>query len=260
MPPDLPDSDPAVPRSEGEIPLHRAMARITRDSIAVRQTRAGLIGPLIEAALTLLAVFVMITYINALPLAVLVLLLLLVIVLGPLAVIGFVNNVAGTSFLMERAKYSARWQQGLLGLGLGTYELVPFNRIQRFAVLDDYDDVLGSGIEQDIVHFEVILVKDNDRELAVGSVIAARALAHEAGARANRLAEALAAMSGAPVEVAELPPQDLAEAAYEAERTAERDAGASGESAPRYDADPAKSRREPGRRRYRRAGRRRPAG
>ena len=47
-------------------------------------------------------------------------------------------------------------------------------------------------------------MKTNARELAVGSVVAARFLACEAGKRANELAVALGAMSGGSVELAEL--------------------------------------------------------
>ncbi len=201
-PPD-PEGDPP-PEASYTIPLHRAIAHVSPEAIAVKQSRAGLVGPLIEIALTLAVVWAIVAFINTLPLFVLFVLLVLLIVLGPLGVIGLVNNLAGTSFLMERAKYSARWQQGLLGMGIGTYELVPFNRIQRFEVMTDYDDVLASGIEQDVVHWEVILIKDNDRELTVGSVVAARVLALEAGERANDLAEALAAMSEAHVVLADL--------------------------------------------------------
>ena len=193
-----PDASPTT------IPLHRATARITPDAIAIKQTRAGLIGPLISLGITVIVVWLLVTFIATLPLFVLFVLLILIILLGPLSVIGLVNNVAGTGFLMERAKQSARWQQGLLGLGIGTYELVPFWRIRRFAVITDYDYVLASGIEQDVVNWEVILVKDNDRELAVGSVVAARPLAREAGERANELATALGEMSGVPVEPADL--------------------------------------------------------
>ena len=199
------DADrPAPDAGATTIPLHRAMARLTPDSIAVKQARAGLIGPLIELLITLGAVWSIVNYINSLPLWLLFVFLMLTIVLGPLSVIGLVNNVAGTSFMMERAKESARWQQGLLGLGIGTYELVPFWRIQHFAVITDYDDVLASGIAQDVVHWEIVLVKDNDKELAVGSVIAPRTLALEAGQRANALVEALGEMSGASILLADL--------------------------------------------------------
>lgn len=186
------------------IPLHRAIARITPDAIAVKQSRTGLVGPLITLAITALSVWSMVAFIDSLPLPILFVFLIITIVLGPLGIIGLVNNVAGTSFIMEREKQSARWQQGLLGMGIGTYELVPFGRIKRFVVITDYDDVLASGVEQDVTHWEVVLVKDNDRELAVGSVVAARLLALEAGERANDLAEALAAMAGAPLELADL--------------------------------------------------------
>jgi hypothetical protein len=197
--------------SRRTIPLHRAVAVVTPDSIAVRQTRAGLVGPLIELALAVIAVWLIMRFINSWPLGVLFVLALAVTVLGPLALIGFVNNVVGSSFLMERAKESARWQQGLLGLGIGTFELVPFGRVQRFEVVSDYDDVLASGMDQDVVDWEVILVKDNDKELTVGRVVAARSLAHEAGKRANALATALGEMSGADVALAMLPQEDVAE-------------------------------------------------
>ncbi len=203
-------ADPAA-AARRTIALHRAVAVITPDSIAVRQSRAGLVGPLIELVLTIVAVWAIMRFINSWPLGVLFVLALIVTVLGPLALIGFVNNVVGSSFLMERAKESARWQQGLLGLGIGTFELVPFGRVQRFEVTSDYDDELASGMDQDIVDWQVLLIKDNDKELTVGRVVAARFVAREAGERANALATALGEMSGADVTLAILPPADAAE-------------------------------------------------
>ena len=200
----LHDDEPPIFASLEMIPLHKAVARITPDSIAVKQSRAGLVGPLVALAITTVSVWVMTVFISVVPLALLVLLLFVTIVFGPLGIIGLVNNVAGTSFIMEREKQSARWQQGLLGLGIGTYELVPFWDIDHFEVITDYDDVLSSGIEQDVVHWEVVLVKANARELAVGSVVAARLLALDAGRRANELAVALGEMSGGSVELADL--------------------------------------------------------
>jgi ABC-type transport system involved in cytochrome bd biosynthesis fused ATPase/permease subunit len=204
------DADSAPPERR-VIPLHRAVAVITAGTIAVRQTRAGLVGPLIELVLTIVAVWAIMLFINSWPLGVLFVLALVVTVLAPLALIGFVNNIAGSSFLMERAKESARWQQGLLGLGIGTFELVPFGRVQRFEVTSDYDDELASGMDQDVVDWQVMLIKDNDKELTVGRVVAARFLAREAGERANALATALGEMSGAAVELAMLPLVDDAE-------------------------------------------------
>ena len=187
------------------IPLQRAYAAITPDTIAVRPSRAGLVAPLVQAALTILAVWAIVVFMNALPLWVLMFLLLFAIVAGPTAMLGFVYQVAGSAFLMERPKGTCRWQQGFLGLGLGTQELVPFPRIKRIEVRGDFEDELPSGDLQDVVRWEIRVVKDNDRVLSVGAVVVARSLAEEALGRANDLGAALAEMSGAPLVAAELP-------------------------------------------------------
>ena len=187
------------------IPLLRAYAVITADAINIRPSRRDLVGPIVQAALALAAVWALVTFMNALPLWVLVVLLIFAILAGPTAMLGFVYQVAGSAFLMERAKGTCRWQQGFLGLGLGTRELVPFPRIQRIEVGGDYEDELPGGDLQDVVRWEVRLVKDNDRALVVGLVVAARPLAEEALDRANDLGQALAEMAGAPFVEAALP-------------------------------------------------------
>ena len=82
---------------------------------------------------------------------------------------------------------------------------MPFPRIKRIEVDGDFEEELPSGDLQDVVRWEVRLVKDNDRALAVGLVVAARPLAEEALARANDLGQALAEMAGAPFVAATLP-------------------------------------------------------
>lgn len=69
----------------------------------------------------------------------------------------------------------------------------------------DFDDELGSGDLQDVVRWEVRLVKDNDRVLEIGSITTARPLAEEALERANDLATALAVMCEKPVKTGEIP-------------------------------------------------------
>src|SRR5690606_26876250 len=99
----------------------------------------------------------------------------------------------------ERKKGTCRWQQGFLGLGLGTRELVPFPRIDHIEVRGDFEDELASGDLQDLVEWDVNLVKDNERVLSVASSTSARPLADEALERANALGAALAEMCGKPV-------------------------------------------------------------
>ncbi len=198
--PDLP------PAGEVErIALHRAVAVIQQDSIAVKPPRAGLVGPLIQAVLALLAVWALITYLATWPLWILAILLGFALLAGPTAVLGIVYNFLGSSVMMERHKGTVRWQQGFLGLGIGTHELVPFGRIQRIEVFGDFEDELGSGDLQDVVHWEVRLIKDNDRVLRIGSIAAARPLAEEALDRANAVARAFATMAEVEVHEESLP-------------------------------------------------------
>lgn len=186
------------------IPVQRAVAVIRDDSIAVRPGRSQLVAPLIQAAITAGAVGLIVGFFDALPFSLLIVALLVALVMGPVAVLGLVYNIYGNEFLIEREKQSARWQQGFLGLGIGTAELVPFWRIARIEVVSDEEDALPSGQQQDVVQFEVRLVKDNDRDFEIATIASARPLADEGLERANRLATHIAAMTGADVRLARL--------------------------------------------------------
>lgn len=187
------------------IALNRSYAVITPDQITIKPARMGLVGPAIQALLTAGAVWLIFNHINSLPLWLLMVLLTFIIISGPTAILGLVYNVLGSAFLMERKKGTCRWQQGFLGLGLGTRELVPFPRIARIEVTSNFEEELGSGDLQDVVHWQVWLVKDNGRTLAVASVSAARPLADLGLDRANALAEALAEMSGSTAVLGAIP-------------------------------------------------------
>jgi ABC-type transport system involved in cytochrome bd biosynthesis fused ATPase/permease subunit len=208
--------------STERIRLHRAVAVIRPDSIAIRPARGGLVAPLVQGLLAAGAVWLIVAFINVLPIWALMGLLLFAIVFGPIAVLGFVYNLAGTSFLMERQKHSARWQQGFLGLGLGTHALVPFQRIARIEAHSDAAEELSSGDLQDVVQWQVRLVKDNGRVLTVGTVAAARPFAPEGAERANALAAALASMAGVEASLAPMPAEPSPEASPTAARPSRR--------------------------------------
>ena len=182
----------------------------------MRPARARLIVPLIQALLAAGATLLIVRLLNNDgPLLLLVLALMVVLFLGPTAVLGFVFNIAGSSVSIEREKQSVRLQQGFLGLGLGTSELVPFWRIERIEVAGDLADELSSGELQDIVQWDVRVVKDNGRPIGLGSVVAARPLAAEALERANRLALAVGELIG--VEARTVLPVDESAEAEQAE-------------------------------------------
>jgi ABC-type transport system involved in cytochrome bd biosynthesis fused ATPase/permease subunit len=193
-----------------QIPLQRSRAVITPETISIRPARSQLLVPFAQALVTAVAVWVMVAFMNALPLWLLVVLLMVSIIIGPAAVLGFVYNVYGTEFLVERRKGTARWHQGFLGLGIGTFELVPFERIARVEVQSNLDDDLTSGQLQDFIELNVRIVKDNGRVLDVASVTSAYAFIEDAADRVNGLAAALAEMAGQAVVTFEVPEAVLA--------------------------------------------------
>ncbi len=199
------DAVPAPASSRARIALSRAYAVITPDQIVVKPARSALYGPAIQAVLAILVSLAIAKWIATLPVWLLMLMLLFVMLAGPTAVMGLAYNVMGSAFLMERKKGTCRWQQGFLGLGLGTRELVPFPRIDHIEVGSDFEEELNSGDLQDVVRWEVRLVKDNGRVLEIGSITTARPLADEALERANDLAAALGRMCERPVTLAAIP-------------------------------------------------------
>ena len=199
------------------IALRRAVAAITDDTIVVRPSRAQLLGPLIQLGLTALAVAVIVLFLDSLPFAVVVVLTVIAVFLGPVATLGFVFAVIGSSMVVDRRKQSAHWQQGFLGLGIGTTNSIPFDRIDHIAVTGDHDEEDIGGRGHDFVTWDVEIVRDDGRRSAVGSVISARPLADVGLDRANRLAEAVGAMAEAEARLGWLPEDEEFEVSDEPE-------------------------------------------
>ena len=187
------------------IPLQRSVAVVKEDSVVVRPSRARLVGPLIQALVAGGAVALIVLLLDRMPPLLSASLLVVALIFGPSAVLGLVYNVAGSTFSIDRRKHAAVRQQGFLGLGLGTEELVPFGRIDHVAVTGDYDEELTSGVLQDLVHWDVEVVKDNDKRVHVGTVMAARPFAGEGRERANHLARVVAGIAAVPAHTGELP-------------------------------------------------------
>ena len=207
------------------IALRRAVAAITDDRIVVRPSRMQLLGPVIQLGLTALAVAAIVLFLDSLPFAVVVVLTVVAVFLGPVATLGFVFAVIGSSMVVDRRKQSAHWQQGFLGLGIGTTTSIPFDRIDHVAVTGDYDEEDIGGRGHDFVTWDVEIVRDDGRRSAVGSVIAPRPLADVGLDRANRVAEAVGAMAESEARFGVLPdeePLDEAEEEQDAAPTPRR--------------------------------------
>ena len=112
----------------------------------------------------------------------------------PLSGLGVVYSIAGAHVVVERHKQSAVLQQGYLGMGVGTQELVPFWKIDKIVV----EDTMPGDVE--FAQYEIGILKLSGRQVTVGTVTTPRAAAEEGLSRAGEVASLIADMSGVPLE------------------------------------------------------------
>jgi hypothetical protein len=178
-----------------EIYLDRRVVTVTADRIDVHPARSIVFLPLLTLLLGLAAFPVIFFWGSSMSVEVRLLITLGAIVLVPLSGIGLVYSIAGAHIVVERQKQSAVLQQGYLGMGVGTQELVPFWKIDRINLKEltphDY-----RGHHEDFAQYEVSILKLSGKEISVGLVTVARAEADEGRARAREVASLIAEMSG----------------------------------------------------------------
>ena len=178
--------------------LNRRVAFIEPHRVNVRPALAAALLPLVGFLLGVAAFVSILLWLDRIPFALTLLLLVVAIVTIPLAGIGFVYTVAGTDVVFEREKQSGVWQQGFLGMGVGTVELVPFWKIDQIRVEEVTRERQGRDV-QDLAQLEIVLVKQSGKRLRVGDIIVARSMVREGLADAREVAEAIAEMTGKPL-------------------------------------------------------------
>ena len=178
--------------------LDRRVAFIEPDRVNVRPALAAALFPLFGLLVGIGAFASIILFLNSLPFVLVILLLLVAIITIPLAGIGFVYAVAGANVVFTRSKQSGVWQQGFLGMGVGTTELVPFWKIAELRI-EETTRLPQRGEPQDLAQFEIILVKVSGKRLKVGDVVVARSMVREGLARARDVASAIADMTDKPL-------------------------------------------------------------
>jgi hypothetical protein len=188
---------PAAP-SKRIVYLNRRVAFIEPDRINVRPALAAALFPLIWLLLGIAAFAALLLWLNAMPFWLVLVLLLVAVVSIPLAGIGFVYTIAGANVVFERQKQSGVWQQGFLGMGVGTTELVPFWKISEIRV-EETTRERQRGEVQDVAQFEIVLVKESGKRLKVGDTVVARSMVREGLAEARDVAAAIAEMTGKPL-------------------------------------------------------------
>ena len=186
--------------AEREIYLDRRIVKITPDRIDIHPARSIVFLPLITLLLGLAAFPVIGFWGGSLSIPLRLLLTLGAIVLVPFSGIGLVYSIAGAHLVIDRHKQSAVLQQGYLGMGVGTQELIPFWKIDKVIVQEltphDY-----RGHQEDFVQYEIAILKLSGKLINVGIVTTARVDAKDALARAREVASIIAGMSGTEVQV-----------------------------------------------------------
>jgi len=187
-----------VPR---ELYMDRRVCSVSADRIDIHPARSIIFLPIFTLALGLATFPVLYFWAGALPLEARLFLTLGALVVVPASGVGLVYSIAGAHIVIDRAKQSAVLQQGYLGMGVGTQDLVPFWKFERLQVEEltphDY-----RGHQDDFAQYEVTIVKISGTRVPIGTVTVARAEAKEGLARAKEIAALVAAMAGSRVYVA----------------------------------------------------------
>ncbi len=193
----MPDTSPDVPLKR-IVYLNRRVAFIEPHKINVRPALAAALFPLVWLLLGVGAFVSILLWLDRMPFALAMVLLVVAVVSIPLAGIGFVYTIAGTNVVFEREKQSGLWQQGFLGMGVGTTELVPFWKIAQIRI-DETTRERQRGQVQDVAQFEIVLVKESGKRLKVGDIVVARSMIREGLAEVREVASAIAEMTGRPL-------------------------------------------------------------
>jgi hypothetical protein len=163
----------AIKRRDGrqEVLLHRSMAVLGPDKIEIKSARGTVILPAIALLIAIGLGWLMATRGFTLPLWVLVTLLLVCMFLVPISVMSLIGAIAGADVVVDARKGSATWQQGYLGMGIGTKELVPFAKIDHLevAIEGDQADRWRDEVD-DLRQFSLVLVKASGKRLTLTNV------------------------------------------------------------------------------------------
>ncbi len=212
------------------IPLDRRVCVVREDRIDLRPERGAVVLPLVGLAIGLTLFASIALFADTLSTTLLAIMLVAGLIFAPLSAMGVIYSIIGAAVVVEKQKQSVRFQQGVLGLGLGTVELVPFWKIERIEV-DDFP--LGDTASRlprpafDLRAWDIVLVKTSGKRLSIGQVVSANTedLIDEGFTRALDAAEAIGAMVEKPVVITAAVEEEGAE---EPELPDEAEAGESG--------------------------------
>ncbi|MFN0096869.1 MAG: hypothetical protein ACKVVT_19085 [Dehalococcoidia bacterium] len=154
-----------------EVILHRSVARISEQKIEIKSARATVWLPLVGLAIAAgLGTWIAMAQ-GAAPFWLLAAVLLLLILFVPVCVMGLVSAIAGADIIIDGRKGAATWQQGYLGMGIGTKELVPFAKADYIEVtIEGADSDRWHDLPDDLRQFALTLVKKSGKRLKLAQV------------------------------------------------------------------------------------------
>lgn len=204
------------------IPLDRRVLVVREDRIDLRPERGAVIFPLTGLLVSFGLFAIVALFADDLSVTALAFILLPGLLLAPFSAMGLVYSVIGAAVVIEKKKQSVSFKQGVLGLGIGISDLVPFWKVDHLEI-EDYPlgDVTPAGIPPplDLRAWDITLVKKSGKRLPIAQVVSANApdLIDEAFGRAVDAAESIAEMTGSTVVIT---------AAIEVEPSPEKEAAA----------------------------------
>jgi hypothetical protein len=190
------------PLERRDVLLHRRVAKIRPERIEIGPPRSAVVVPLIGLALTAILLAVIVTWTESLPFWVLPVMLFVAVLLLPMSGLTLVFAVFGAHVVVDRDGNNVSFKQQFLGLGVGTNELVPFWKIREFVVEDvarAQRHAEGDDPALDIAQWQITLVKKSGKRLELGSYNVSRSREEEGLDVVWDVAEALSAMSDAPI-------------------------------------------------------------
>jgi len=188
------------------IPLDRRVCVVREGRIDLRPERGAVVFPLIGLAISGVIFAVVVLLADSLSATALALVLIPSLVIAPFSAMGLLYSLIGAAVVIETKKQSVRFQQGVLGLGLGTYELVPFWKIDHIEVADyELGETPARGPRPllDLRAWDIVLVKVSGKRLSVAQAVSAARndLIDEGFNRALDAAEAIGVMVEKPVTI-----------------------------------------------------------
>jgi hypothetical protein len=199
-----PSPEPDSHAAKRIVYLNRRVAFIEPHRINVRPALAAALFPLAGLLSGVAAFVAIVLWLDSLPFFVVVLLLIYALFAIPLAGIGFVYTIAGANVVFEKEKQSGVWQQGFLGMGVGTTELVPFWKIDEIRIEETTGGQRWQGEREDVAQFEIVLMKVSGKRLKIGDIVVARSMMREALGEVREVAEAISEMTGKPLVAPEI--------------------------------------------------------